>query len=147
MSASASSFLLPDSELSWKLWKSLAGTKSEAVDTPADCRESSRPVVIGLPATACRSIGMILPTTDALLLPGMIESQLEKRGVHVERQPAPNFAWHVLSQSGGNSFVSVDVLAHPFPTDLAVNHAANYTPALRLAALPPNDLIVLEEQG
>jgi hypothetical protein len=147
MSASAASFLLPDSELSWKLWKTLATGKSEAIDTPSDCRESSRPVVIGLPATACRTIGMILPTVDATLLPAMIEAQLEKRGIHIEREPIRNFVWHVLGQSGGQSFASVDVLAHPFPADLAVNHAVNYTPALRLVSLPANDLVVVEEQG
>src|SRR5262245_43151541 len=107
MSASAASYLLPDSELSWKLWKSLASSKGEAVDSPADCREGSRPVVIGLPATACRTLGMMLPSADPSLLPSMIEAQLEKRGIHVQRDPVPNFAWHVLTQSGGQSFVSV----------------------------------------
>lgn len=147
MSASAASFLLPDSELSWKLWKNLAASKGEAVDSPADCRDGSRPVVIGLPATACRTLGMILPTANATLLPAMVEAQLERRGIHVEKAPVANFVWHVLGQSGGQSFVSVDVLAHPFSTELAVNHAVNYTPALRLVSLPANDMVVVEEQG
>ena len=147
MSASAASFLLPDTELSWKLWKSLAAGKAEAVDSPAACREGSRPVVIGLPATACRTLGMILPQADAALMPAMIEAQLEKRGIHIEKTPVPNFVWHLLSQSGGQSFISVDVLAHPFPAELAAVHAVNYTPALRLASLPANDLVVIEEQG
>ena len=147
MSASAASFLLPDSELSWKLWKSLAAGKAEAVDSPSACREGSRPVVIGLPATACRTLGMILPQAEASVLPAMVEAQLEKRGVHIEKKPVPNYAWHLLGQSGGQSFVSVDVLAHPFPAELTATHAVNYTPALRLASLPANDLTVTEEQG
>jgi len=147
MSASASSFLLPDTEPSWKLWKNLAAGRAESVDSPAEYKESSRPMVVGLPATACRTMGMIFPTTDASLLPPMIEAQLEKRGIHVERDPVHNFAWHILSQTGGQSYVSVDVLAHPFPDELVVNHAVTYTPALRLVTLPPNDLVVLEEQG
>lgn len=147
MSAGTASLLLPDSELSWKLWKSFATGKSEAVSSPAECREGSRPIVIGLPATACRTIGLMLPTADASLLPTMIETQLEKRGIHVEKAPVPNFVWHLIGQSSGQSFVSVDVLAHPFPAELVVHHAMNYTPALRLSALPPNDLAVIEEQG
>ncbi|OAI58138.1 hypothetical protein AYO49_00030 [Verrucomicrobiaceae bacterium SCGC AG-212-N21] len=147
MSASAASFLLPDAELSWKLWKSLAVGKAETVDTPADCRQGSRPMVIGLPATACRTIGLMLPTTEKSVIPAMVEAQLEKRGIHHQAAPAPNFVWHLLSQSGGQSFVSVDVLSHPFPADLVVNHAVTYTPALRLVSLPPNELTLIEEQG
>ena len=77
----------------------------------------------------------------------MVESQLERRGIHVVTSPTPNFAWHLLGQTMGQSLVSVDVLAHPFPEDLAVSHAANYTAALRLTPLPPNNLCIVEEQG
>ena len=147
MSASAASFLLPDSEPSWKLWRGLASGKSETVDSPAECRENSRPVVIGLPATACRTLGLMLPTVEAALLAPMIETQLEKRGIHIQKEPSPNFVWHVVGQSGSLSYVSVDVLAHPFLEELVVRQAVNYTPALRLVSLPANDLAVVEEQG
>ncbi|QIF02238.1 hypothetical protein [Roseimicrobium sp. ORNL1] len=147
MSASAASFLLPDTEPSWRLWRSLASTKAEPVSSPAEFREQSRPIVVGLPATACRTIGLMLPTVDTTLLPSMVEAQLERRGIHVEKTPTPNFAWHLLGQSQGQSFVSVDVLAHPFPGDLAVPHAVNYTAALRLVTLPANNLCIVEELG
>ncbi|MFZ4767304.1 MAG: PilN domain-containing protein [Roseimicrobium sp.] len=147
MSASAATFLLPDAELTWGLRKSLSGGKVEQVDSPAECRADSKGIVVGLPATACRTLGLILPTTDSSLLPAMVEAQLERRGVHLERAPAPNFAWHLLGQSGGQSFVSVDVLLHPFPAELVMKHAANYTSALRLLSLPVQDLVVVEEQG
>lgn len=147
MSASAASFLLPDSEPSWKLWRGLASGKSETVDSPAECRENSRPVVIGLPATACRTLGLMLPTVEAALLAPMIETQLEKRGIHIQKEPSPNFVSHVVGQSSGISYVSVDVLVHPFPEELVARQAANYTPALRLVSLPANDLAVVEEQG
>lgn len=90
---------------------------------------------------------MILPSVDASLLPAMVEAQLERRGIHVEKSPVPNFAWHLLGNTMGQSFVSVDVLAHPFPPELAVRHAANFTAALRLLGLPVNDLALVEEQG
>lgn len=104
-------------------------------------------MVVGLPATACRTIGLVLPQTDAALLPAMIEAQLERRGIIVEHAPAANFAWHVLSAQGGQTLVSVDVLAHPFPAELAVNHASKYTAALRLQTLPPGELVLVEEQS
>src|SRR5664279_5826058 len=98
MSASAATVLMPDAEPTWKLWRSLTSNKTETLDSPAECRDRSKPVVVGLPATACRSIGLILPAADASLLPAMIEAQLEKRGVTIVRHPSPNFAWHILGQ-------------------------------------------------
>ena len=147
MSSSASAFLLPDAEPSWRLWKSLSASRAETVDTPASCREGGRGMVVGLPATACRSLGLILPDTDAALLPSMIEAQLERRGIVVEKGKAPNFASHVLAHTAGMAFVSVDVLAAPFPDELSVIHAANYTAALRMMQLPANEIVLVEEQG
>lgn len=147
MSASSATVLMPDTEPAWRLWRSLSSSKAEALDSPAECHESSKPVVIGLPATSCRTVGLLLPAAEASLLPAMIEAQLERRGIPITREPAPNFAWHLLGQDAAHSIVSVDVLAQPFPDNLAVNHAANYTAALRLMSLPPRELIVIEEQG
>jgi hypothetical protein len=138
---------MPDSQPAWKLWRSLASEKSEMLDSPAQCRDSAKPVIVGLPATACRSLGLILPAADPGLLPAMIESQLERRGIVVETSPSPNFAWHILGQDATHTIVSVDVLASPFPENLAIPHATNYTAALRLVSLPPRDLVLLEEQG
>lgn len=146
-SASASTILMPDAQPAWKLWRSLASEKSETLDSPAQCRDSSKPVIVGLPATACRSLGLILPAADPDLLPAMIESQLERRGVVVEKTPAPNFVWHVLGQDASHTIVSVDVLASPFPENLVIPNAKNYTAALRLVSLPPRDLVLVEEQG
>jgi hypothetical protein len=43
--------------------------------------------------------------------------------------------------------VSVDVLAEPFPEDLALLQASDYTAALRLATLPQGHLVITEEHG
>lgn len=147
MSASASTVLMPDAEPAWKLWRGLSSGKPEKIDSPSDCQEGARSMLIGLPATACRSIGLMLPAAESSLLPAMIEAQLEKRGITVRHDPAPNFAWHLLGQDAVHSIVSVDVLAEPFPEPLAINHAGNYTAALRLLALPPRELVLIEEQG
>ena len=147
MSANAATFLLPDSEPAWRLWRAASSGKPETLESPADCREGSRPVVVGLPATACRTIGLVLPIADAALLPSMIEAQLERRGITITKSPVPNFVCHLLGQDAAQSIVSVDVLAQPFPENLAVHHAVNYTAALRLILLPTQMMVVVEEQG
>ncbi len=147
MSANASTFLLPDAEPAWRLWRSPSSGKPETLESPADCREGSKPLVVGLPATACRTIGLVLPIADVALLPSMVEAQLERRGIAITKTPAANFAWQLLGQDAAQSIVSVDVLAQPFPENLAVHHAANYTAALRLMLLPARMMAVVEEQG
>ncbi len=147
MSMTASSFLMPDAEPSWRLWKSISSGNPETVDSPAECRDAGKAMVVGLPATACRTVGLILPSVDATLLASMIEAQLERRGIPIEHKPTPNFAWHNLGLASGQTLASVDVLSNPFPENLAVHHAANYTAALRMMQLPANDLTVVEEQG
>jgi hypothetical protein len=147
MSMTASSFLMPDAEPSWRLWKSISSGNPETVDSPAECRDAGKSMVVGLPATACRTVGLILPSVDAGLLGSMIEAQLERRGIAIEQKPTPNFAWHNLGLALGQTLASVDVLSNPFPENLAVRHASNYTAALRMMQLPANDLTVVEEQG
>ncbi len=147
MSASPASFLLPDAEPSWRLWKSLSSGKTESIETPSAYREASKTVVVGLPATACRTVGLVFPGVDTALLPSMIEAQLEKRGIIVEKVGAVNYAWHLLGQQLGAMIVSVDVLTSPFPSALTMPQAANYTSALRMMSLPANELVAFEEQG
>jgi Tfp pilus assembly protein PilN len=147
MSSSASSYLLPDVEPSWRFHKSTTSATSEPLDNLSDLKAEARSVVIGLPATACRTIGIILPTTEAALVPTMIEAQLEKRGIIIQRETATNYAWHMLGHGAGLTFASVDVLVNPFPSELVVPQAANYTAAPRLLQLPANDLVVMEEQA
>ncbi|MEY4483033.1 MAG: hypothetical protein RL693_485 [Verrucomicrobiota bacterium] len=147
MSLASSSFLLPDTPPSWKLVRSFSSGGSEPVNVPSDCKDSSRPLIVGLPATACRTVGLVLPNADAAMLRAMIEAQLEKRGLAVDKSATPNYAWQVIGHSMGQTLVSVDVLVTPFPEELTVRHAANYVSALRLFSLPPGELIIIEEQG
>ena len=77
----------------------------------------------------------------------MVASQLERRGLKGPGGGAPAFRWHLLGNSGPHGIVAVDVLAEPFPDELAVTHAASYTSALRLVHLPAGQLTIVEEQG
>jgi len=147
MTSSASTFLIPAEDTTWRVWKARSSAPSEAVETPAHYDDRSKPVIVGLPATACRTISMVLPHADQALLREMVASQLERRGIKGPGGTAPSFRWHLLGNSGPHAILSVDVLVEPFPEELAVAHAANYTAALRLVHLPPGQLTVVEEQG
>lgn len=149
MSLSAATLLLPAPDAAWRVWKPRAGAASaEAVESPAESLHLGKPLIIGLPAAACRTIGLILPQTENDLLEQIIVTQLERRGFKLERDSSgKNFRWHLLGNAAGQCVVSVDVLAEPFPDTLAAGHASDYTAALRLAQLPVGHIVITEEQG
>lgn len=147
MTTSASTLLIPGEDASWRVWKARASSPSEAVETPADYADRSRSVLVGLPATACRSVGLILPQAEHHVLDDMVAAQLERRGIKGANGERPTFRFHVLGHAGPNAIISVDVLAEPFPEELAMRYAENYAAALRLAQLPAGQLVITEEQG
>ncbi len=148
MSLSAATLLLPAPDAAWRVWKPRASASAEAVDSPSQASHLSKPLVIGLPAAACRTIGLILPQAESDLLEQIIVTQLERRGFKLEQDAAgKNYRWHLLGNLGGQAVVSVDLLADPFPEALAAAHASDYTAALRLAQLPVGHIVIIEEQG
>jgi hypothetical protein len=147
MSVSAATLLLPAPDAAWRVWKPRASTPGDAVDHPSAFTDTSKPLIIGLPASACRTIGLILPQSDETVLEQMIIAQLEKRGIKGVSDLGRNFRWHHLGAAGPLAILSVDVLADPFPEQLAVPHAADYTAALRLSQLPAGRIVIAEEQG
>jgi len=148
MSLSAATLLLPAPDAAWRVWKPRASASAEAVDSPSQASHLSKPLVIGLPAAACRTIGLILPQAESDLLEQIIVTQLERRGFKLEQDAAgKNCRWHLLGNLGGQAVVSVDLLADPFPEALAAAHASDYTAALRLAQLPVGHIVIIEEQG
>jgi Fimbrial assembly protein (PilN) len=104
-------------------------------------------MVIGLPAAACRTIGLILPNTDHAVLEQILITQMERRGLKLVGGDERNFRWHLLTQTATTATVSVDVLADPFPEDLALTQVSDYTAALRLLTLPAGHLVIAEESG
>jgi hypothetical protein len=147
MPLSASTLLLPAPDTTWRVWHPRSGQAPGSVDSPADAGDRIGPLVVGLPASACRSIGLVLPNTDHALLEQIIMTQLERRGLKPQASAPRNFRWHLLTQTAATATVSVDVLADPFPEALALEQAVDYTAALRLVSLPAGQLVVVEEQG
>ena len=147
MSLTASNLLLPSPDAAWQLWKARTAKASESVESPAELRQSSGPLVIGLPATACRSLGLQLPMAEHELLHQMVETHLERQGLRTAEGDLRPHRWHLLGQAAGMALISVDVLADPFPDHLVVEQANDYLAALRLLELPEHHLVIIEEQG
>jgi hypothetical protein len=147
MSLSAATLLIPSPEAAWQLWTPRAERAGDTLENPSSLRNSKVGVMVGLPATACRSVGLVLPPAEREVLGQMIETHLEKHGLRTPEGGLPPHRWHLLGQAGGMTYVSVDVLAEPFPETCCVERALDYTAAPRLLDLPRGRLVVTEEQG
>lgn len=117
------------------------------MENPASVSSQGKPLLVGLPATACRTVGLVLPNADHEILEQIIITQLDRKGLKLEGGAHRNFRWHLLTQNASVATVSVDILAEPFPQDLALPQASDYTAALRLLTLPNGNLIITEEHG
>lgn len=147
MSFASATLLLPSPDTSWRVWKSRLAAHGESVEHPTEVKAQGKPLVIGLPAAACRTIGLVLPNTDHAVLEQIIITQMERRGLKLQGGEERNFRWHLLTQTASTATVSVDVLADPFPEDLALTQISDYTAALRLLTLPAGHLVIAEESG
>lgn len=147
MSFVSANLLLPSPDTSWRVWKSRLAAQGESVEHPSEVKTLGKPLVIGLPAGACRTIGLVLPNTDHAILEQIIITQMERRGLKLQGGEDRNFRWHLLTQTASTATVSVDVLADPFPEDLALTQISDYTAALRLQTLPAGHLVIAEESG
>lgn len=147
MSFAATTLLLPSPDATWRVWKPRSTSAGEAIEVPSSVSSQGKPLVIGLPASACRTVGLVLPNAEHDVLEQMITTHLERKGLKLEEGHQRNFRWHLLTQNTSVATVSVDILAEPFPEDLALPQASDYTSALRLLTLPNGSLLVTEERG
>lgn len=147
MSFAASTLLLPSPDATWRVWKPRSTSGGEAVETPASVSSQGKPLIVGLPASACRTVGLVLPNAEHEILEQIIITHLDRKGLKLEGGVNRNFRWHLLTQNAAVATVSVDILAEPFPQDLALPQASDYTSALRLLTLPNGHLLITEEHG
>jgi hypothetical protein len=147
MSFAATTLLLPSPDTTWRVWKPRSTSGGESVESPASVSSQGKPLIVGLPASACRTVGLVLPNADHEILEQIIITHLDRKGLKLEGGESRNFRWHLLTQNASVATVSVDILAEPFPQDLALSQASDYTSALRLLTLPNGHLLITEEHG
>lgn len=140
---------LPAARTHWETWKCGRAGEPEWRG-PADTLEQAaggNPVLIGLPARACRTFGFIVPTGDPKLFRQLAFAQLERRGLTAGSADETAFDCHVHQRSDRASVLSVDVVL-PEGAGLALPaRTLGLVAAARLFALPETTLVVLEEQG
>lgn len=131
---------LPADSKNWTLW---SGSKAASTARElADVVKGRTDTVIGVPASFATTFAVTLPTSDRTLIPAMIETQIDKRGLEPE-------VWDyqiVGSTEEGGTLVTVDVLSDEFPDELALAKAAGYAPSARLIKMPQNRIFLWKEQ-
>ena len=145
----ADTFLLPGESLDWEMWSLNGQRKGKLKNTVAEPGEAKSVdgVVIGLPATRCRTLGLQLPAADRTVLKDMVYAQLEKRGLGANGNGEECiFDVHVIDEQPDRSVVSVDVLPPDFPDDLCFKEVGGYTSASRLLPLPKGKLTLWVER-
>lgn len=142
-------FLLPGESLDWEVWSINGSRKGKLKSTVGDPDDVKRidGIMIGLPATRCRTFGLQLPAADRSVLGDMVYAQLEKRGLGTPDRGDCVFQVHVVDEQPDRSVVSVDVLPLDFPDDLCFENAGGYTSASRLLPLPKGKLTLWVERG
>ncbi|MCB1064601.1 MAG: hypothetical protein KDN20_16990 [Verrucomicrobiae bacterium] len=137
---------LPDEKRGWTLWSG-RGVAAEGREL-ADIADQGADVLVGVPATLSTTFAVKLPTTDPTLIPSMVESQIERRGLaHHGVGGATPHRFQIIEQEGNETLLSVDVLSDEFPDALCLNRAAGYTPSARLIRLPEEKLYLWLEHG
>jgi len=139
--------ILPSAGAHWEVWRcGRAPVWQGQAGDPATAAGGGG-VVMALPARACRTFAFSAPTEDRQLVRKLAFAQLEKRGLTQSGgEPVP-FDCRVLEQGGGRSVVSVDVLLPGAAAALSSAKAAAAAPCARLFPIPPDKLVVMEEQG
>ena len=140
---------LPAARSQWEAWKCVRTGEAEW-QGPADSPEAAaagNPVIIGLPARACRTFGIVVPTGDPKLFRQLAFAQLERRGLTSGSAEETAFACHVHQRSDRASVLSIDVVLPegaglPLPA-----RTLGLVPSARLFDIPSAALVVVEEQG
>ncbi|MCB1087989.1 MAG: PilN domain-containing protein [Verrucomicrobiae bacterium] len=136
---------LPDENRGWTLRTGRAGSVPEGRELAAVAGNGAD-VLVGVPASLCTTFALKVPTTEAMLFPSLVQSQIERRGLaHRGDGAATPQQFFVIEQAGNETWLSVDVLSEDFPEELSLPKAAGYSPSGRLLRLPEDRLLLWRE--
>lgn len=138
---------LPDEDRGWILRTGRKAEPSDGRDL-SDLAGSGTDVIVGVPAWLCTIFSLKVPTTDSSLFPGMVASQIERRGLsHRGESASTPHQFRVVEQSGEETWLSVDVLSEEFPDSLCLPRAEGYAPSGRLFRVPEGQLVLWREHN
>jgi hypothetical protein len=101
----------------WEVWTTGAGARClQACQRPQD-NSTGRATVLALPVAQVVALPLWLQETDAKQFRGMIELQVEARGLQPRGREAI-FDWSVIAQEGARTLVLVAVLSASLPEEL-----------------------------
>lgn len=140
--------VMPGGETGWEVWR--FGEKRPrltGVERLQELPPAMRKVAVGLPARSCTTFAVALPVADPALLPEMVFSQIEKRGLATGGPDGTVCAYSILRQTPDGMVAGVDVLPGDFSEDFCLKQAVRYVPAARFFRMPDQKLVLTREQG
>ena len=129
----------------WEAWTTGADAHClRAGQTPPEIA-AGRDATLALPVAQVTALPLWLQETDAKLFDGMIELQLEARGLQPRGRSAI-FDRTIVAQEEARTLVLVGVLAATLPAELETDAFPVFELSARCFALPPDALVLWTEQ-
>jgi hypothetical protein len=129
----------------WEVWTTGADSHClQACQRPQD-NSTGRATVLALPVAQVVALPLWLQETDAKQFRGMIELQVEARGLEPRGRDAI-FDWSVIAQEEARTLVLVAVLSASLPEELETDACPVFELSARCFALPPDALVLWTEQ-
>jgi len=130
----------------WELWTTGADAQClQALQRPEEKSAGQNATVLALPVAQAVALPLWLQETDLRQFRGMIELQIEARGLQPRGRPAI-FDWSIVAQEESRTLVLVAVLAALIPEELETEAYPSFELSARYFALPPDALVLWMEQ-
>jgi hypothetical protein len=102
---------------------------------------------VALPVSQVTMLPLWLATGERALLAGMLELQLERRGLLAARREETVRDYRVLRQAGGRTLVVASVLSREFPREWSIGKVGGYALSADYIVKPPNQILLWRELG
>jgi hypothetical protein len=129
----------------WEMWTTGTGAHCLQVYQSPREKPAGRDVVLALPVAEGTALPLWLQEADSSLFAGMIELQLEARGLRSRGREAV-FNWSVVAQEKTRTLVLVGVLAVALPEELETDAFSKFELSARCFTVPPDSLVLWTEQ-
>jgi len=141
--------LYPGNQREWELWSAGGRGASAPLKTAphaGDLVSGLGPTVVALPAESCRTLSFSFPVAEDDLVEGLIQTQLERRGLHRGEIRGGGRRVETLLREAGRTVVSVD-LVEKLDAEICFPSATDYLAAARLHEYPAGKLVVFPQHG